>query len=198
MNTVKPLLIACAITLLIGCKSYKTTTELQTTFAKEELKDLETIRSFFVKDIMGLKDDNFHFQFRNKVQKLESTGFSSVEPKKIENLFKSVSESTIDEIWETKTHSKSNRNNTEYKYLVPKEGGKYIEFLAKNTKHNLRIKDYYNKVVKSGNFSHFSILSYMEDNKLDFDLANTNIQIVLAIHYITLCHDNNITSNLMN
>ncbi|NRD19769.1 hypothetical protein HNV08_06885 [Winogradskyella eckloniae] len=196
MATVKPLIIVFTISLFIGCKSYKTTTELQTTFVKEELKDLETIRTFFVKDIMGLKDENFHFEFRNKIQKLEASGFANVKLDKINNLFKSVSESTIDEIWETKSHSNSMRNSISYKYLVPNEQGKYLQFLEKNTKHNSRINEYYDKVLKSGNFSHLSMLGYMNDNNLDFDLTNTNIQIVLAIHYITLCHDNNITSNI--
>tara|TARA_R110002049_G_scaffold18244_2_gene69994 strand:- start:2921 stop:3544 length:624 start_codon:yes stop_codon:yes gene_type:complete len=190
-------IIALSI-LMLGCQSYKTTSELQSVFNKKELDDLETLRSFFIKDIMNLNDDNFHFKFRNEMQKLEAGGFATVEPKKIDKLFSSFSESTFNEIWETKTHSPTKRNKTSYEYLVPKEQGKYLQFLAKNTKYNSRISEYYNKIIKSGNFSHFSMLNYLTDNTLDFDLNNTNIQIVLAIHYISICHDNNITSNLMN
>jgi hypothetical protein len=196
IGTVKPLIVALALSMLMGCKSsYKTTNELQSVFVSDELKDLETIRSFFIEDIMHLNDDNFHFKFRNEMQKLEANGFASVEPKKIDHLFNTVTEETFNQIWEPKTHRPSSRSAVAYEYLVPNESGKYLEFLAKTTPNNSRIKDYYNKVLKSGNFSHFSMLTYLNDNSLDFDLTNTNIQIVLAIHYISICHDNNITSN---
>ncbi|NRD24022.1 hypothetical protein HNV10_12250 [Winogradskyella litoriviva] len=195
IDTVKPLIIALSLTMIMGCKSYEPTNELKSIFVEDEIKDLETIRSFFIKDIMQLNDDNFHFKFRNEMYKLESSGFSSIKPKKIDELFKTVNEDTFNEIWESKTHKPSKRNSASYEYLIPKEKGKYLQFLAKNTRYNSRINDYYNKTVKSGNFSHFSMLNYLNDNKLDFDLSNKNIQIVLAIHYISICHDNNITSN---
>ncbi|WP_340155132.1 hypothetical protein [uncultured Winogradskyella sp.] len=195
IGTVKPLITALAFSMLMGCSSYKTTNELQSVFVSDELKDLETIRSFFVEDIMQLNDDNFHFKFRSEMQKLEANGFASVEPKKIDNLFNSVTEETFNEIWQPKTHKPSRRSSVAYEYLVPNESGKYIEFLAKNTQNNSKIKEYYDKVRKSGNFSHLSMLNYLNDDTLDFDLTNTNIQIVLAIHYISICHDNNITSN---
>ncbi|MUU78259.1 hypothetical protein [Winogradskyella endarachnes] len=199
IGTVKPLIIGLTLTMLMGCKSsYKTTTELQSVFIEEELKELETMRSFFIEDIMQLNDDNFHSKFRSEMRKLEANGFSTVEPKKIENLFNSMPKETFNEIWKPKTHVPSRPNSVSYEYLVPNESGKYLQFLAKNTKHNSRIKDYYNKVIKSGNFSHFSMLNYLNDDTLDFDLSNTNIQIVLAIHYISICHDNNITSNALN
>lgn len=195
IGTVKPLITALALSMLMACSSYKTTNELQSVFVSDELKDIETIRSFFVEDIMKLNDDNFHFNFRNEMKKLEANGFASVEPKKINNLLNSLSDENFNEIWKTRTHKLSSRSAIAYEYLVPNESGKYLKFLAKNTQNNSRIKDYYDKVLKSGNFSHFSMLNYLNDNSLDFDLTNTNIQIVLAIHYISICHDNNITSN---
>lgn len=181
--------------ILSGCKSHKSTIELDSVFNSKELKDIETLRLFFIEDIVNLDEEEFHLKFRDKMQKLEASGFATIKPKKIEKLFKSISESTFNEIWKTKIAEQRNRS---YEYLAPNENGKYLKFLSKNTIHNSRIEAYYNKVKASGKFSHFSMLGYMADNTLDFDLKNPNIQIVMAIHYISICHDNNITSNLNN
>jgi len=184
--------------LMLGCQSFKTTSELQSNFNEQELKDFQTIRSFFIKNMMELNDENFNNEFRFKIKDLEASGFSSVVPKKIEKLFTSISESTFNEIWEIKTQKRSNTQYGSYKYLAPKKNGKYQKFLSAITPHNSMVRLYYDDLLKTENFSHLSMSKYINHNSLDFDLDNTNVQLLFAIHYITFYHDNNITSNLLN
>lgn len=181
----------------MGCKSYKSTTALESVFSKKELKDLQTIRSFFIEEIMKLTDENFHKDFRFKISQLEASGFKSVKPKKLNKLFKSISETTFNEVWETKTQKRSRYSDETYEYFVPKLGCKYQEFLNYVTTHNAMLGHYYDNIRKSGDFSHASMLDYISDNSLDFDLNNTNVQIVMAIDYISICYDNNITNQLI-
>lgn len=180
--------------LLIGCKSAKTTTELESTFNKQELKDLQTIRAFFIEDILELNDENFYQEFKDKIQELEAGEFATVSSKEIKKLLGSISKSTFNEIWGFKTEVRNENSLGTYKYLVPKEQGKYMAFLAKNTNHNYGVRDYYNSIIDSGNFSHLAMLDYVKGNTLEFDLQNPNIQIVLAVHYVSVCRDNNFTN----
>lgn len=190
---IKLLFISLSFLVCLGCKTQHSTVELESVFVQKELKDIESIRQFFVKDIMHLNDENFHNEFRNKIYKLEANGLEEVNPKKLNQLFNSISESTFSKIWEVKTITKRS-DQINYSYLVPNPTGQYLEFLKKNTKHNSQIATYYDEILKAGKFSHMAMLNYLSDDSLDFDLHNKNIQTVLAIHYISILHDNNITS----
>ncbi|MFK7832493.1 MAG: hypothetical protein AB8B52_04380 [Winogradskyella sp.] len=184
--------------LMLGCKSQKTTFELQSVFNQEELKDLETMRTFFIEDILDLNDENFYKEFRQRIVKLEAEGFKSVVPKKIDRLLNSISKSTFNEIWEIKTQKRSRTGNETYTYFAPRLNSKYQEFLSQTTKHNSMVMKYYNNMIQTEAFSHGSMLDYISDNNLDFDLKNTNVQIVMAIHYISICYDNNNINQFIN
>jgi len=196
-NTIKISFIALSFSVLLGCKTYQPTKELQAVFNLQELKDLETIRTFFIKDIMDLKEEDFHLTFRSKIERLEASGFATISPKKIKQLFNSISKSTFDEIWEIKKQKRSRNNEGSYEYFVPKRNSKYYDFLNRVTEHNSMIKQYYDTTIKAGDFNHSSMLKYTSDNTLDFDLKNTNVQIVMAIHYISICYENNIANQLI-
>ncbi|WP_418636538.1 hypothetical protein [Winogradskyella sp.] len=197
INTIKISFIALSFSVLLGCKTYQPTKELQAVFNLQELKDLETIRTFFIKDIMDLKEEDFHLTFRSKIERLEASGFATISPKKIKQLFNSISKSTFDEIWEIKKQKRSRNNEGSYEYFVPKRNSKYYDFLNRVTKHNSMVKQYYDTTIKAGDFNHSSMLKYTSDNTLDFDLKNTNVQIVMAIHYISICYENNIANQLI-
>ena len=196
-NTIKISFIALSFSVLLGCKTYQPTKELQAVFNLQELKDLETIRTFFIKDIMDLKEEDFHLTFRSKIERLEASGFATISPKKIKQLFNSISKSTFDEIWEIKKQKRSRNNEGSYEYFVPKRNSKYYDFLNRVTEHNFMVKQYYDTTIKAGDFNHLSMLKYTSDNTLDFDLKNTNVQIVMAIHYISICYENNIANQLI-
>jgi len=196
-NTIKISFIALSFSVLLGCKTYQPTKELQAVFNLQELKDLETIRTFFIKDIMDLKEEDFHLTFRSKIERLEASGFATISPKKIKQLFNSISKSTFDEIWEIKKQKRSRNNEGSYEYFVPKRNSKYYDFLNRVTEHNFMVKQYYDTTIKAGDFNHSSMLKYTSDNTLDFDLKNTNVQIVMAIHYISICYENNIANQLI-
>ncbi|MBU2920753.1 hypothetical protein KO504_05330 [Winogradskyella psychrotolerans] len=197
INTIKISFIALSFSVLLGCKAYQPTKELQAVFNLQELKDLETIRTFFIKDIMDLKEEDFHLTFRSKIERLEASGFATISPKKIKQLFNSISKSTFDEIWEIKKQKRSRNNEGSYEYFVPKRNSKYYDFLNRVTEHNSMVKQYYDTTIKAGDFNHSSMLKYTSDNTLDFDLKNTNVQIVMAIHYISICYENNIANQLI-
>jgi len=196
-NTIKISFIALLFSVLLGCKTYQPTKELQAVFNLQELKDLETIRTFFIKDIMDLKEEDFHLTFRSKIERLEASGFATISPKKIKQLFNSISKSAFDEIWEIKKQKRSRNNEDSYEYFVPKRNSKYYDFLNRVTEHNFMVKQYYDTTIKAGDFNHSSMLKYTSDNTLDFDLKNTNVQIVMAIHYISICYENNIANQLI-
>ena len=120
---------------------------------------------------------------------LEATGngfWTNIDFEKQKELYEQISKSTFDEIWMF-CESTYYPSETKAKSLCANATGKYQKFLADLGKTNPRIAKYADRVQASGDFNGLDI-HYWEvlKNKKYFDLNDPNIQLILAIHYLSM------------
>ncbi|GAB4157193.1 MAG: hypothetical protein Tsb0033_08710 [Winogradskyella sp.] len=181
---VRMFLICLSLTLL-SCKNEYSSPELEKHFTESQIEDLNKIKTFFINDIMNVDMDNFHKNFINEVEKMEASGSPYFSKKKIDSVLSSISADTFNEIWEKRIDSTQLKNKI-YDYLLPKYQGKYQIFLADISKKNKAVDHYYRRMINSGDFNRLSMLGYIKEYPKEFDLKNINIQILLAIQYISV------------
>ncbi|WP_299107326.1 hypothetical protein [uncultured Winogradskyella sp.] len=189
-NTTTKLFIICTF-FILGCKPIKTTPKLKFVFNEQELEELQILRNFFLNDILELNEENFCYDFKERILELDASGYASIKREQVNELLNSISKATFNQVWDFKSETRIRNSLGIYEYLVPKKGSKYFRFLERNTKFNSQIKNYYNETMSSGDFSHSAMLNYINSDTLDFDLNNSDILMVLAVHFISICRDNN-------
>ncbi|MUU78260.1 hypothetical protein [Winogradskyella endarachnes] len=190
-NTTIKLLIICTF-LFLGCKSIESTPKLKFVFNEQEQEDLQVLKDFFLDDILELNEKNFHYEFKSRILKLDSIGYTTIKRDLVNERLNSISPATFNQIWDYKSEARIRNSLGIYEYLAPKKGGKYLRFLEKNTKFNSQINKYYNETTHSGDFSHTAMLNYINSETIEFDLHNPDILMVFAIHFISICRDNNL------
>ena len=198
MNFKTPLklFLICAL-LVSGCKSVETSPKLRHSFDRQGIEELQTLRNFFVYDLLELNDKDFYFGFKSKILKLDSTAYNTVKREQITEVLNSISRATYNEIWHFKTEKRIQNSLGTYDYLAPKKGSKFLRFLEKNTAYNSKMREYYDETIRTGDFSHKVMLEYVNGNTIDFDLHDIDIQTILAIHFISLArYKNDQTSSL--
>ena len=185
--------------LNFSCKSQYSVTELNKNFTSEQISDLKKITEFF-KNQMCLNMDSDYETCYERIphEYLEATGngfWSNIDFEKQKELYKQISISTFDEIWmfckstEYKTGKKT-------KSLCPNIFGKYHNYLSDIGKQNQKIAEYTKWVNASGDFSPIQILyPEISKNKKYFNLNDPNIQLILAIHYLSLNDQSKRTEN---
>lgn len=189
-NTTIKLLFVCTF-LILGCKSIESTPKQKFVFNEHELEELQILRNFFLNDILELSEENFCYDFKERILELDSTGYASIKREHVNETLNSISRATFNQIWDYKSEVRIINSLGTYEYLVPKKQSKYFRFLEKNTKFNSQITNYYNETLTSGDFSHTAMLNYIHSDTLEFDLHNRDILMILAIHFISICRDNN-------
>jgi len=176
--------------LSFSCKSQYSTTELKSNFTTEQISDLNKITEFFKNQMcLGMESDFKTCYERTPHEYLEATGngfWKNINFEKQQELYGEISKSTFDEIWSF-CKARYPESGLELKSICAFSIGKYQKFLADLGKGNPRIAKYAERIHASGDFSGFDI-NYWEvlNNKKDFDLNNPNIQLILAIHYLSL------------
>ena len=124
----------------------------------------------------------------------EGKGFwTKIDFEKQKELYEQISKSTFNEIWMF-CESTFYPSETKAKSLCANATGKYQKFLADLGKTNPRIAKYAERIQASVDFNGLDI-QYWEalKNKKYFDLNDPNIQLILAIHYLSL--NDNATRN---
>ena len=189
----KTLLLIFIITILqlnSSCKSQYSTAELKNNFSTEQISDLNKISDFF-KNQMCL---NMGSDFRTCYERipheyLEATGngfWTNINFEKQKELYEQISKSTFSEIWMF-CKSTEYKTGLETKSLCAVANGKYQKFLVDLGKENPMIAKYAKKINASGDYSGIDIHYWnVLNNKKYFVLNNPNIQLILAIHYLSL------------
>lgn len=190
LKTTLKLLIFCCF-LILGCKTIETTPKLKFVFNEQEQEELQILRDFFLNDILELSKEDFCYDFKLRILELDSSGYASIKREQVNELLNSISKATFNQIWDFKNEIRVRNSLGTYEYLVPKKQSKYLRFLERNTKFNFQINNYYNETISSGDFSHSAMLNYINSDTLDFDLQNPDILMVFAVHFISICRDNN-------
>ena len=176
--------------LNFSCKSQYSATELNKNFTAEQIADLNKITKFFKSEMCLHMDSDFKTCYeRTPHEYLEATvnGFwTNIDFEKQKELYKEIEKSTFNEIWMF-CESTYYPSETKAKDLCAVTKGKYIKYLIDLGKTNQRIAKYVERIQGSGDFNGFDI-QYREvlKNKKYFDLNDPNIQLILAIHYLSL------------
>ena len=192
IRTLRNLIILALLILNVSCKSQFATNELNHNFTKEQISDLQKITDFFRTQICA--DENYEFKtcFEKFLPDLVNSNFGykaiydKVDFEKQKLMYKSISKNTFDQIWSF-CHTTNYHLNTEYESLCGAGYTKqYVKFLIELGKSNKIIADYADKLIASGDFDSSSYFQQrIYDNKNDFDFSNPNIQLWIAIHFLT-------------
>lgn len=163
---------------------------LNQNFTIEERADLDKIKNFFKEEIC-LYDE---LDFKTCYEKIpheylfwtSRPFWNNIDFKKQQLLYESISQSTFNKIW---SFSKTRYNyiNQTVMSLGGVADGEYVDYLIEIGQHNARIAKYATSIKEAGRFSSLYI-DYREVLKDDssFDLNDPNIQLILAIHYLSL------------
>lgn len=189
----KKLLLIFGVIILqlsFSCKTQYSATELKNNFSAEQISDLNKITEFFKSEMCLNMDSDFRTCYeRIPHEYLEATGngfWTNINFEKQKELYKQISESTFNEIWMF-CESTFYPSGKTAKSLCAVARGKYQNFLADLGKTNPRIAKYAERIQASGDFSSLD-LRYWEilKDKKSFDLNDPNIQLILAIHYLSM------------
>ena len=172
-----------------SCKSEHSTTELKNNFTTEQISDLYKIIDFFKSQICKNNNSDFKTCFSKILPDLLEYGWQpildNVDFEKQKELYSSISQSTFDEIWE---FGKATYPETglELKSVGSKYNGKYQKFLTELGKNNNEIKDYADRLIGAGDFESMGLLQqWIFKNPTEFDLDNPNVQLLIAVHYLS-------------
>ena len=196
----KTLILIFGFTILqlnFSCKTQYSATELNNNFTTEQKADLKKITDFFKNQMCLNMDSDFKTCYeRIPLEYLEAIGngfWTNIDFEKQKKLYDQISKSTFNEIWMF-CESTFYPSETKAKSLCANATGKYQKFLADLGKTNPRIAKYAERIQASGDFNGLDI-QYWEvlKNKKYFDLNDPNIQLILAIHYLSL--NDNATRN---
>ncbi|WP_310993093.1 hypothetical protein [Aequorivita marina] len=189
----KAIILIFGVTILqlnFACKSQYSVTELNNNFTSEQIADLKKITTFFKNQMCLNMDSDFKTCYeRIPHEYLEATGngfWTNIDFEEQKELYKQISRSTFDKIWWF-CKSIEYKTGKEKKSLCANAIGEYNNYLFDLGKHNPKIKEYAHWINASGDFNPLQMLySKVSKNKKYFDLNDPNVQLILAIHYLSL------------
>jgi hypothetical protein len=192
-NMKKTLILIFGVTILqlnLSCKTQYSATELDNNFTPEQKADLKKITDFFKNQMCLNTDSDFKTCYEQIPHEyLEATGngfWTNIDFEKQNELYKQISKSTIDKIWWF-CKSTEYKTGKEKRCLCPNAIGEYNNYLFDLGKLNPKIEEYAHWINASGDFNPLQLLySKISKNKRYFDLNDPNIQLILAIHYLSL------------
>jgi len=173
-----------------SCKSQYSVNELNKSFSNEEIADLNKIVDFFKNEMCLYTNSDFKNCYKRIPHEyLEATGnpfWININFEKQRKLYNQISKSTFNKIWmfcKTRNYT----NGLESKSICAISNGEYYNYLKNIGNKNPRIAKYAEQINASGdflsmNFHYWNILKL----KKYFDLNDPNIQLILAIHYLSL------------
>jgi hypothetical protein len=174
-----------------SCKTQYSTSELNANFNRQEIADLNKIRDFFKVEMCINNDLKFKDCYREIPHDyLDASGkpfWINIDFEKQQKLYDEISKSTFDKIWSFCKTKYRIKPNLEFKTICANSEGKYQNYLNELGKKNPRIAEYANVVNSSGAYDSID-LQYWEilKNRKYINLDDPNIQLILAIHYLSL------------
>ncbi|MBD3630480.1 hypothetical protein [Cyclobacterium sp.] len=164
--------------------------ELNANFTDKEIEDLKLIVEFFKDEMCLHMDSDFRTCYeRTPHDYLMATGnrfWTNIDFDEQKKLYQKISDSAFEAIWVfcESTFYPSKVKADEICFVAM---GRYQQYLTDLGKTNPRIAQYAERIQASGDFFGLDIqYSEVLKDKKSFDLDDPNIQLILAIHYLSL------------
>ena len=176
-------------------------TELKNNFSSEQISDLNKISTFFKTQMCLNIDSDFKTCYeRIPHEYLEAIGigfWTHINFEEQKNIYDQISKSTFNEIWMF-CESTYYPSETKTKEICAVSSGKYQKYLSDLGKKHPRIAKYAERIQASGDFNSFDIKYWevLKDKKI-FELEDPNIQLILAIHYLSMNDQSARNANLI-
>ena len=179
--------------LIFGtCLGQSSKMDLKTYFSDSEIKDLNLITDFFQSEFCGTTDSTkFGVCITSALPKLNDWEYKYIGKKiswrKQKKLYSKISDSTFNKIWwiSNSTYLAS-KPKYEYKSIVFSYNPIVIDFVKALGKSNKFLEYYADKLEFIGGFSNINLISIsIIEHPQEWDLNDRNVQIFLAIHYLT-------------
>ena len=184
----KKTLIIGLLILISSCKSQYSTTELRNNFSPDQIQDLNKIREFFKNEMCLYMDSDFETCYKRIPHEyLEATSYgfwSNINFEKQQALYNEISKYTFNEIWSfcKVIYLDSGK---EFKSVCAVPNGAYQKYLTEIGKKNPVIDDYAKRLNELGDFPNIQYWMILKDKK-HYNLNDPNIQLFLAIHYLSM------------
>lgn len=169
----------------------KTQTNLNDFFSKSEIEDLSLIADFFQTELCGGSDRaKFGSCIKNSLPDLADWKQTYVQDKiswrRQKKLYSKISDSTFHKIWSLCKTWRTIEPKYEYKSICFSQNEKFIRFLKRIGESNPYLEYYSKKLENIGSFDSGNFLAWdIIKNPQNWDLEDRNVQIILAIHFLT-------------
>lgn len=179
--------------LIFGtCLGQVSRVDLKTYFSKSEIKDLNLITDFFQTELCGTSDGTkFGNCITSALPKLNDWEYKYLGEKiswrKQKKLYSKISDSTFNKIWAI-CNSTFLVSKPEYEHKMICFSGNeiIIDFIRALGKSNRFLEHYAEKLDIVGGFNNINDISLsLAEQPQEWDLKDRNVQIFLAIHYLT-------------
>jgi hypothetical protein len=179
--------------LIFGtCLGQKSQVDLKTYFSESEIKDLNLITDFFQIEFCGTTDrTKFEKCITSSLPKLTDWEYKYLRKKiswrKQKKLYSKISDSTFNKIWWiSKSTFLVSKPKYEHKIIVFSYNPIVIDFVKALGKSNKFLEYYAEKLEIVGGFNNINDISLsLSEHAEEWNLKDRNIQIFLAIHYLT-------------
>ncbi|SMC87868.1 hypothetical protein [Cellulophaga tyrosinoxydans] len=174
------------------CLGQHSEVDLKPYFSESEIKDLNLIADFFQNEFCGTTDSTkFENCINTALPKLDDWEYKylrkKISWKKQKKLYSKITDSTFNKIWAI-CNSTLLVSKPEYKHktLCFNYNPIVIDFVKELGQSNGFLKYYAGVLEAVGGFNNINLISIsIAEHPQEWDLKDRNIQIFLAIHYLT-------------
>ncbi len=171
-----------------SCSQKFRSTELKDNFSRDEIKDLQKLKSFFQSQMCGSTDD-FKSCIDSLIPYLGEHGYvpilENVKFEEQKELYSNFKSNLFSEIWEF-GKARNLRENKTYKSMGLNIEGKYALFLKDLSKRNPDLEQYYERIMGAGDWESMGLLQQrIYTNPEYYDLKDPSIQVLIAVHFLT-------------
>ena len=167
--------------------------KIKVTFSSTEIDNLTAIHTFFTREIMQLtENENPTSAYSTFLEDMEAASTLGTYPytiqtSKIDSLFDQLDSNFVSAIWTKESYSSEDNSFSENLELKPQS--KYIEYLGLIGAENATVKNYHDNIIRSGHLNATAVAIFIYEWQ-SFDVTNSDIQLMIAIHYITVQYYN--------
>ncbi|MFS4492402.1 hypothetical protein [Maribacter sp. 2308TA10-17] len=184
-----PLLYSMFLTF-VTCLGQSSQTDLKPYFSESQIMDLNLIADFFQSELCGDKDHAKYGKcMKDLVPKITDLEDNFIEKnisyRKQKRLYRTISKSTFEKIWAICKGTRLNEPVYKYESLCFSGNQKFTDFVLELGKTSGYLINY-GQTLQSGLGNGNYIANNIIDFPLSMNIEDRGVQIIFAIHYLTL------------